>query len=610
MVEITDIKKYIQDKWSTAEAFRKVFDKKWYKNLLYTYGNQWLLWDDVEEKYIEAKLPKYKKRNLAVANRIFATVRTVINKLVGTPISLTAIPKKEDKTLAEVCNKILSYVLGKYRNIEYELAFDLLVFGKTFIKCVFDPDEGELIEGTDLRIGDIVLSHLTPFEVYLDPLATSLDTAQWCFVCKIRSAEYIRDKYGVEVKSTVGVLPTIFQLLEIYYGKKPHLPKDMVLIKEFWMKPTKDYPNGLFVILANEDIVKIEENPYRDISGRVYIPLVEMDFFVTNNQLYGTSLVEQLIPLQREYNKLRTEIMIQEEMMTKPKWLIPTQSGISDTSITGEPGEKIYYDGRYPAPTAVEGVPPSPELWQHLAFIKNEFDDIAGVHDVSRGKVPSGVRSYVAIAYLQEQDASLLAITRNNMIQGYKKLGYMILSQAKQFFIEDRMLTIIGREGQYELYKFEKSSLSDLSEANILILEGSSLPQSMVARQQFILALWQSGLISNPQKVLELLGLPSLEVFEDTKLDERNASNENLTMMNGVYAEVQRSDNHQVHLNIHYNFLKENPNLPLEIKELFDKHCDIHQKLINLQLMMLQQFMPQALPKKSKKQQKIQLPQQ
>jgi hypothetical protein len=605
MVELSDIKRYIQEKWSTAETFRKIFDKRWYKNLLYTYGNQWLLWDDVEEKYTEAKFPKYKKRNLATANRIFATIRTVINKLVGIPINITVIPKKEDKTLAEVCNKILSYVLGKYGNIEYELAFDLLVFGKTFIKCVFDPDEGELIEGTDLRIGDIVLSHLTPFEVYLDPLATSIDTAQWCFICKIRSAEYIRDKYGVEVKSTVSVLPTIFQLLEIYYGKKPHLPKDMVLIKEFWMKPTKDYPNGLFVILANEDVIKVEENPYRDISGRIYLPLVEMNFFVTNNQLYGTSLVEQLIPLQREYNKLRTDIMIQEEMMTKPKWLIATQSGVSDTSITGEPGEKIYYDGRYPAPTAVQGIPPSPELWQHLSFIKTEFDDIAGVHDVSRGKVPSGVRSYVAISYLQEQDTSLLAITRNNMVQGYKKLGYMILSQAKQFFIEDRMLTIIGREGQYELYKFDKSSLSDLSEANILILEGSSLPQSMVARQQFILSLWQSGLISNPQKVLELLGLPSLEVFEDTKLDERNASNENLSMMNNVYVEVQRSDNHQVHLNIHYNFLKENPNLSPEIRELFDKHCDTHQKLINLQMMMLQQFMPQVLPKRSKKQQKI-----
>lgn len=604
MEEDINLKSYLEQKFNEADNIKRTYDRRWYENLLFTYGDQWVVWDEKENMYVAPTLPSYIRRTRVVANRIFSVVRSVVSKLAGQKFRVTVIPKKpEDKNLAEVCNKILEYVISRHR-FDYEIAFDLLVFGKSFVKCVFNPEIGEIID-EGIKLGDIELHHLTPFEVFIDPLATSIYDARYCFVVKIRDIDYVREKYGlVDIEPTgTPVIPMILQRLEIYYGKKPFMPKNMVIVKEFWSKGTKDYPNGLFCILVNDKLVKVEENPYKDFSGKPYIPIAECNFFVTNNQLYSTSLVEQLIPLQREYNKLRSEIILHEELMTKPKWLIPNECNVSKNSITSEPGEKIYYDARGGVPQQIQGVPPSPEYWQHLGFIKQEFDDLAGIHDVSRGKVPSGVRSYIAIAYLQEQDTSLLAVTRENMAEMYKRLGYMILQQAKQFYIEDRILTIVRSINDYEVFKFNKASLTDLSEGNIEIVIGSSMPESMVARQQFILSLYQAGLIPNPQKVLELLGLPGIEIAEDTKLDERNANMENEIMRSGVYVEVNKADNHQIHLQVHTNFMKttEYRMLPPEVKQLFDNHTDTHQKLVNLQMMTMQQFMERLQPQRKKR---------
>ncbi|MCX7716492.1 MAG: portal protein [Endomicrobia bacterium] len=589
-MEDIKLKSYILAKFNESNNVKRGMDRRWYESLLFTYGRQWLSWNERDQIFEQSTAPSYKRRSRVTANRIFSTIRAVVVKLSPNIMSFKVVPKK-DKVIAEVCDKILHNVLYKHRNMQYEIAFDVLVFGKSFVKVVFNPDIGEYIaEG--VRLGDITLSHLTPFEVWIDPLATSIYDARYCFVVKIRDVDYVKEQYGVEVKPSSSVIPNILQILEVYYGKKPYLPKNAVVIKEFWCKSTKDYPNGLYCVLANDEVIKVEDNPYKDLEGKPFLPLVEFNFFVTNNQLYGTSLVEQLIPLQKEYNVLRTEIVLQEQLMTKPKWLIPVQCQIGENSITGEPGEKIYYDARGGVPQQIQGVPPSPEYWQHLSFIKQEFDDLAGLHDVSRGKVPSGVRSYIAIAFLQEQDQSLLAITRQNMIDGYIKMCYMILSISKQYYLEDRLLSIVGENGISEVYKFVRGSLDNLSADSIEIIEGATLPQSMVARQQFILSLWQAGLIQNPQKALELMQLPSVEIIEDTKLDERNAENENMVIQQGEYIEVSRSDNHQVHLQKHYNFMKtaEYKNLPQEVKQTFEQHCDIHQKLINLQMMALQQM--------------------
>lgn len=599
-----ELKSLIINKFNEADSVKRSLDRRWYECLLFTYGRQWLNWNEREGIFEDATAPRYKKRARVTANRIFSTVRGVIVRLAPNLLNFKVLPKKDEK-VASVCDKILQYVLQKYRTIHYEVSFDVLVFGKSFIKVVFNPDIGEYIaEG--VRLGDITLTHLTPFEVWIDPLATSIYDARYCFVVKIRDIDYVREHYGVDVKPSTAVIPNILQTLEVYYGKKPYLPKNAVVVKEFWSKSMEGYPGGLYCILVNDEIVKVEENPYKDLEGRPFLPLVEFNFFTTSNQLYGTSLVEQLIPLQKEYNVLRTEIVLQEQLMTKPKWLIPIQCNVGEEAITGEPGEKIYFDARGGVPQQIQGVPPSPEYWQHLAYIKQEFDDIAGLHDVSRGKVPSGIRSYIAIAFLQEQDQSLLSITRQNMIDSFIKMCYMILSIAKLYYLEDRILAIVGEGNRAEVYKFVKGSLDDLSSSSIEIVEGATLPQSMVARQQFILSLWQAGLIRDPQKVLELLQIPAVEILEDTQLDERNAENENMVISQGQYVEVDRADNHNIHLQKHYNFMKtdEYKVLPQEIKELFNRHCDTHQKLINLQLMQLQQFVE---PKRGRKTDKLPL---
>lgn len=596
-----EIKELVLTKYTEAEKFKTPHDVRWLRNTEYTFGNQWLSWNNKNTTWETSLAPSWKKDVRVVANRIFTTLRSVLVKLLARKIELSVFPKIQEPEIYEVsriAQKIVEYVLTKHRDIQYNFGFNLLCYGKSFIKCSFDPSIGkqvvfENIAGVEtpitIKLGDIVLSLVMPYELYIDPLATSIYDARYCFLVRVRDKEYVRERYDVNIDNikNTSITPSILQSIDNIMGKKTQNIKDAVVVKEYWQKASKNYPKGLYVLLINDEIIKSIENPYLDINGEPYLPFVEANFFVNNNQLYGTSLVDQLIPLQNEYNSLRTEIVLQEKSMTKPKWLIPAQCGISQNALTSEIGEKVIYDARGGVPQPVQGIPPSSELWNHIAYIKNEFDDIAGIHDVSRGKVPSGIRGHQAIAYLQEQDDSLLSITYSNIIDAYINLAYMIISQAYQFYQEDRVLTIIGKNGINEAVKFLKGSLHNIDKVSIGILEGSKLPTSFVGRQQYIISLYQSGIIRDPNKVLKLLEFtPDDEVYQDNRLDEINAKTENDLMANGIYAEVQDFDNHQVHIDIHNNFRKalKFKELPNEIKEMFLMHTQTHQKMVDLQM--------------------------
>jgi len=603
LTEKNKLKDKLQKNFDYADTYKQNYDKQWYMNFNFVFGQQWVNWSEKEESFVTIPQPNWKRELRVMANRIFPTVRTVITKLLGKKVDITILPNKDDETInatAIVGQKVVQSILTKHNNM-YDIGFDLVTYGMSYQEITFDPFAGDLIDkneiGEETFLGDINISHLTPFEVWIDPLATSVKDARWYFTIKIRDIDYVKDTYGIEVKPTTITLPMILQRVENYYHKKTYTQTNGVVLKQYYQKASKEYPNGLKVLIANDEIIKVDDNPYRDNKGEPYLPIVECPFFIKNNQLNSTSLVEHLIPLQKEYNTTRTEIMLQERLMTKGKWLIPISCNVSKNSCTSEAGEKIYYDSRGGQPQQIQGVAPSPEYWNHINFVKGEFDDVAGLHEVSRGKVPSGIRSYKAVAYLQEQDDSLLSITYFNLINMYKDIAYMILNQAKTFYKEDRLLKIVGKNNQFEVFEFKKGSLDNIDQTSILIEEGSKMPHSMIARQGVVMDLWQAGIINDRNKALKLLEFSTeQQVFDDTKLDELNAKTENEEMSKGVQVEVTDYDNHPIHVEIHNKFRKgaEFKKLDNQIKQMAQLHIQTHQKLIDLQMMKMMELQNQG----------------
>lgn len=642
---MTTLQTEIDKKFMAAQEARMSADSRWYTAAAFLFGKQWIGYDAESKRFFEGAAPSWRVR--VVANMIFPTIRQLVAKVVRQDLSAVCIPYTRDeqaKSTSKVAGKIIKAVLEKniIRKLSFEMALNIFTFGITFVKVFWDgkqkaympgaegekqdavltpeddrmademgmPNLSEImgqerelfqksLEGDmealmtgqlspqmpaeEFAIGDVVVENLRPDFIYIDPLAESVQEARHLFLCKIRSKEYVQERYGVDVEEKDVTLPNPQQSIDNLLNTGVESTKG-ILVKEYWERKSSQYPNGRFIVMANDKIVKEGDNPYSDIGCD--IPFEQINYFAPLNNLYSTSIVEQLIPLQKEYNRLRSDVVEHEKVMMRGKWLIPIGCNISKNSLTSEPGEKVYYDPRGGTPMAVAGTPPPAQIWGHISHVKSEFNDIAGLHEVSRGKVPSGVRSAAGIMFLQEQDDLQLSIVNSFLQEGFLGICKKIVKLARKYYKEDRLLKLTGRGSQIEIFQFKEGTL-DKDDFDIFVEFGSKVPFSYVARQQFIMSLWDRGIIRDGDKILKLLEFTVAdEIYQSSENDELQARIENHSMTQGQQVIAEDFEDHMVHIKIHNEFRK-NPDFkqkPREMQELFREHVNYHQQFIAIQM--------------------------
>lgn len=588
MVELGSDVEFIKKRFEKAKTFRSVVEKIWYVCLCYFYGKQWITWDNSSQ--VVRDLKQDPKKFYVTSNKIFPTIRQITAKISKQKFSLIAVPTKKevsDIANANVANKILSHVLentnvlNKFGMNMYEIILNMFLFSKSYMKVFWNSNLGEIIpESGGLKIGEISTLPLSPFYVYVDPLASSVYDARYVFIVSIRSQEYVEEYYGVNKESISGSnMPSIITRVEDFFNKTGTVREDSIFVVEYYEMPTISNPSGRHIIFCNWE--KVVDDELQDEN----IPLVEFNYFPKLGQQNSINPTEQMIPTQKEYNRLRSEIVKWEKVMMKGKYFIPANSLINPGSITDETGEKVYFDSRYGAPVGVPGVPPPAELWLHLDRLKDEFDEISGIRDISKGIVPAGLRSGQAIMFLQEQDDSNLSPTYNLLADSLSILGNRIVSLAQKHYKEDRLLKVGGEGIKYDIYEFKKEEKIYSKNLDIHVEIGSKLPFSYVAKQQFVMQLVQSGLLQDREKALKLLEMPTEdEIFGEDKYDEVNINRENEIMSKGQPAIVNDFDNHEQHNKGHNNFRKRPSfiELPEEVKKLFFDHVGFHGKFIFL----------------------------
>ena len=204
------------------------------------------------------------------------------------------------------------------------------------------------------------------------------------------------------------------------------------------------------------------------------------------------------------------------------------------------------------------------------------MEDIAGQHDSSMGRVPSGAKSGVAIDALSEQDNSQLTPVLITIEQKLTTFCEMVLDIMQAHYTEPRLLNITGDTMQSEINIFKGEELK--GHRRIKITLGSALPVSKSARQNFILDLKKEQLIT-PQKALELLEFGDVEGIYHS-IDENQAKIENQEMLRGITYQVTDYEDHTIHVRVHTEFMKKKKEfvkLPPPVVEAFMNHYKEHQ---------------------------------
>jgi hypothetical protein len=330
-----------------------------------------------------------------------------------------------------------------------------------------------------------------------------------------------------------------------------------------WVRPNPEYPRGRLIICTKTQVLQVWSDeqgeclPYQNEdrnTGEVKydIPYEHYVQIKVPGQLYGATVMEDLIKPQWYLNKVMSHIMEITETMGIPQLMAPEGAVDWERHSIDDVLEVISYKGftgQAPVPVPKPGVPP---FWfKLLDTVIMHMQQIAGIHDISQGQLPGEATSGVALSILSEQDDSKFgpAVRRHHAVMG--RVYSQILRRVKQFYLEGRTLQYNGDGRTETVADFIGSSLTS---TDVVCSTGQAMPPTQAAKMVWVEKLQSMGFLNpeNPQhrdlafRIMELGDSTSPNDAIDTARSQQQA--ENRRMLSGQPAEAHDWELHPVHL--------------------------------------------------------------
>lgn len=636
--DLQQIAVWANDQFDSIKNARVTIERQWYLNLAFYYGRQNVVFRQTPNSVVGASGALYTPpapywRARPVINRIRPIIRTEIVKLSSQKPNVSVVPATNDDSdlfAAQAGEQIWesTYRNKKIAHILRRALFWSQTCGTSFVKCFWDPDD---VDKSANQMGDFCYSPVTPFHIYApDFREEELENQAFIIHATMRTKDELSLAYpGINFPTSKKGHNEILDDSWINLVGAGNLQdKSSVICLEVWVKPEaiELFPQGAMFTLIGDTIVDgVEGWPYQHNQ----YPFAKLDH-IPSGKFYSDSSIIDLIPLQREYNRTRGQIIEAKNRMGKPQLAAPRGS-VTAAKMTSEPGQVIEYTPGMQPPTPIPLMPLPNYIITELDRITQDMNDISGQHEVTQGSAPSGVTAATAISYLQEQDDSKLAHTYNSVEEGIEKIASLTLAYVVQFWDVPRMLKVVGNDGAFDVLNLKGSDLA--GNTDLRVEAGSSLPTSKAARTAFIMDLMKMGFI-DPQKGLEVMEMGGInKIYESVQVDVRQAQRENTKMaavnqqlldmhsqnqmqdmqtnpakymdeatgqtklMQDVggnpiiplIVPVNRWDNHTMHIEIHNKYRKSAAydNLDDQQKQLFEDHVNQHAQAVVVNSMVM-----------------------
>lgn len=633
---------WARGEFERTRAMKTKIQRQWYINLTMVFGNQWL--EAINQvsgapTLRQQQAPKWKRRK--TVNRLRAFVRTECSKLQSQLPNVVAVPSSaedEDVRAAFAAEQVwMSYAEVKRFRRQYSAAIWWTVMtGVGFMKVWWDPTlKVRMPDGEDY--GDIGFRKVSPLNIFIPEMRErEIDDQPYVIEAYTRPLSWANQMYAKELEGcelTPSTNSTAFLVDEAFTRLGTSVNKlDSVVVQEVWVKPgaTKLLPEGAFLVLVDDILVDYYEGmPY----GHDEFPYTKFEHMY-NDTFWPDSPLVDLIPLQKEYNELRTDIALAARRMGNPQLIAPKGS-IDPSKMTNEPGSIITYTPGLQAPEPMNMTAIPSYVIDQQDRILADFEDVSGQHEVSKGSAPTGVTAGTALAYLGERDDAYLTPQYQGIEEGFERVAKQTLILFQQYVDIKRKIKVVGLDGAFDTMLLSGADIAHGTD--VRVEKGSAVGQSQAAKQAQVMDLVSFGIIP-PEQAMKLLELGGPQkVLDIMNAAERKAQRENVRMktlkpevisqsdqqfiqeavqiaaqqgMDPASSDVEQLvmsslppaipvddfDIHEVHIETHNRFRmsQEYETLDQVIKDQFERHVQWHQRMGGA--MMQQQLMAQMPP--------------
>lgn len=426
------------------------------------------------------------KMNFNVTAMVIDTLTAKLASIEAVPQAVTFKGTSKGRKLAEDLNFLLKGLFHKYDLTHLlNIAFrDAMVNRTGYLKVIKEDDE-------------VCIDRLYADEIIVDNADGYYNKPYKMIHRKAVPMQVMIDKYPEHEEAIKQA-----QIKEYrQYNKRNYTPH--IIVAEAWCKNTYKPKGRHVIVIDNQDL--IDEEWDKD-----YIPILKCDYNEPIIGWQGSSVVDDLHPLQQEIDRLLITIQAILKLMSVPRVFVDSASDINKNHFTNKVGLIITYNSKQGlAPIIHNGASLPPELMEVLEFMISQAYARAGLTPIdTQGQAPtgSGNQSGQAMNTMTEIKAERWRYLQHNYEAKHVELAQLILDELQGSKIKISALDrIIG------LKEVSTKVIPKTRDSFVLkMFPISSLPEDITEKIQAVTQLNQMGII--PTSMLpDLFDMPDLD---------------------------------------------------------------------------------------------------
>lgn len=350
------------------------------------------------------------------------------------------------------------------------------------------------------------LERVSPFDMFVDPEATSLDDAKWIAQRIIRPIEEVKadSRYRASVRRDLkadAVLSSDWMTQD--QKRKVDADIQRVTIWEFYDLQRETI--SVFAEGGDDFLIDPQEMPYEFGHPYEFIANYEIP-----DEFYPIGDLEMIEAPQQELNKTRSQMMNHRKKYGRKYLYRASALGPEGRQGLESNEDNIaieVIDDNQPLGDVILPVPITPmssDLYQYSQIIEADMDKVSGVNEYARGATPEVRRTATEAAMIQDASNARSADKLALIELSIGNIARKVVQLAQQYMTGEQAARIVGAEGGQFWFDFTSEDIE--GEFDFQVEGGSTQPQNDTFRRQQAVAMMNSlapliGSVIDPQQI-------------------------------------------------------------------------------------------------------------
>ncbi len=390
-------------------------------------------------------------------------VNSVADQMDNLPEAIIRPERPDMQEKAEELTDLVQYVheVNDFPRLYRERVEDNFITGTSVTQYVWDMDAA-------FGQGDIAIINCPIESVEWDHAAPSLQMGRAVF----KKGWYPRSYYKQHYPDKEQYIRSSVYSRSDVEGVTDHSPADEddeVLLLEYWYRlydaKTKRYKVHVAYVAGDAMLYCSETARPQGMYAHGMYPFVFDTYTRVFGRTHGNGMVDELMEMQRSVNRYAKYIDDNARMNSKLRMLLSDAADINAEDLE-DLSKQVIKAGGGIGDNNLRWFPEvrlSPAVQNNMYSFINMMKDDTGQSAFTRGEVTGGVTARSAITALQEAGGKISRFRTEVFKYGFKDGVEQILWLIKQFYKKDRIVAIVGEDGELKEIKagelFDKGDL-------------------------------------------------------------------------------------------------------------------------------------------------------